>query len=320
MDGCWRYMQLSPQPQHMHEALLSHMQTRLFLSPCTTVLTCCFIIWLRVNLLFGCDRAGALCTAPVGSGGAAGDATAADPRAGLGVGEKQGAGRKVYGKHSDKLGSREAKVTDYPTKRLAALKNLNDFLSKHPDSDPVLAWSFYENAMACEGNAISGKESQKHLDSMRFEHPPAILASWEAVPGFVDSGIKVLPPNQDYLDYQRTEKAMNDQSAVTSFAELGPTVDLSAADNKQTKYDLTAKMAPGIGNRYARAVVYTGQQCVFNDDDFRATDQGQAIKVKCFGEGQGYSPSRQKPRSGARSKPTWRSSASGPPLRSVENI
>jgi hypothetical protein len=28
---------------------------------------------------------------------------------------------------------------------------------------------------------------------------------------------------------------------------------------------------------------------------------------------------RQEPRSGARSKPTWRSSASGPPLRSVEN-
>ena len=51
--------------------------------------------------------------------------------------------------------------------------------------------SFYENAMACEGNAISGKESQKHLDSMRFEHPPAILASREALPGFVDSGIKV---------------------------------------------------------------------------------------------------------------------------------
>jgi hypothetical protein len=174
---------------------------------------------------------------------------------------------------------------------LAALKNLNDFLSKHTDIDPVLARSFYENAMACEGNAISGKESQKHLDSMRFEHPPAILASWEAVPGFVDSGIKVLHPSQDYLDYQRTEKAKNDQSAVTSFAELGPTVDLSAADNKQTKYDLTAKMAPGIGNRYARALVYTGQQCVFNDDDYRATNQGQAIKVKSFGDGQGYSPS-----------------------------
>jgi hypothetical protein len=50
-------------------------------------------------------------------------------------------------------------------------------------------------------------------------------------------------------------------------------------------------MAPGIGNRYARALVYTGQQCVFNDDDYRATNQGQAIKVKSFGDGQGYSPS-----------------------------
>jgi hypothetical protein len=109
----------------------------------------------------------------------------------LGVGEKQGDSRKGYCKHSDKLGSRKAKVTDYPTKRLAALKNLNDFLSKHTDVDPVLARSFYENAMACEGNAISGKESQKHLDSMRCEHSPAILASWEALPGFVDSGIKV---------------------------------------------------------------------------------------------------------------------------------
>jgi hypothetical protein len=49
-----------------------------------------------------------------------------DGARGLGVGEKQGAGRKGYRKHSDKLGSRKEKVTDYPTKRAAALNKTAD--------------------------------------------------------------------------------------------------------------------------------------------------------------------------------------------------
>jgi hypothetical protein len=62
-----------------------------------------------------------------------------DGARGLGVGEKQGGRRKRYRKHSDKLGSRKEEVTDYPTKRLAARVNLNDFLSKNTDIDPVLS-------------------------------------------------------------------------------------------------------------------------------------------------------------------------------------